>query len=170
MSQTHTRDEGSKVLYAARHGEDRAQTIQNKYGTDDPWTLSSRLNVAIEIDTWKGLPSMSLLGTYATGTITLYKYQIETFADTEEYSTTEVYDVVCAHELAHHLLDPADFGQAERTSLWSRIINSVFSKSSKIGIHELEEVAAHAFAVTLTGVKIRNVSRELAKSDDYNCR
>ena len=161
MNQARTQDNVSEVLCAAQHGEERAQKVQNIHGTDDPWILSSRFNVTIEIDSWEGLPSMSLLGTYAAGTITLYESQIEAFADTKAQSTTEVYKIVCAHELAHHLINPANFGQAGKTSLWNNIINTIFSESSKIGMHELEEVAAHAFAVTLTGIKIRNASRQL---------
>lgn len=165
MGQVGTQDSVSKILCAARHGEERAQKVQDRYGTDDPWILSSQFDVTIEVDSWEGLPSMSLLGTYASGTITLYEYQIEAFADTEERSTSEVYKIVCAHELAHHLIDPTDFGEVEESSLWSRVISRLFNESSKIGIRELEEVAAHAFAVTLTGITIQNVNQQLGNPD-----
>lgn len=138
-------------------GQSCARELVQDHGTSDPSRLAIATGASVATDDWTGMSSLTILGTYTEGTITIYEEQIRATANELPLSVETVRDTVIAHELAHHVMnDPLPERYSDRPGRLRRIVARVCGGTPHRERTVLVEIAAHAFAGSLIDVSPLN--------------
>ena len=133
-------------------GRSVADELRTSYDETDPVRLATTLDVPIARDYWAGLEEVQLLGSYRDGEITVYPRQIAARADEIGVDHARLETAVVAHELGHHVLSEAGFGDDRSTGLLNEVLDSIAGTGRSD--RTLEERAAEQFTIALTGTRL----------------
>lgn len=143
----------ARIADAHRRGRCHARALVRSHdATTDPETLARAEDVTVVTDAWAGMEEFTLLGSYASDTITVYDRQVREVATSLPIAESTVRDVVIAHELGHHVLNevcPGDDGPLKRLL---EIVATLRGDRPDRERTVLAETAVHALAGVLVDI------------------
>ena len=142
----------ARIEDAHRRGRCHARALVRSHATTDPETLARAENVTVVTDAWAGMEEFTFLGSYASGTITVYDRQVREVATSLPITESTVRDVVIAHELGHHVVNEESSGDDGPLKRLHEIVATLRGDRPDRERTVLVETAAHAFAGVLVDI------------------